>query len=317
MTKQENAKKGITVRTVVELVAGVVVGAGVTAGILLAQDDDFGQKEVGKVGDTVITQQDIYKELEKAYGATATDTLIANKIVELESEKEKITVKDKDIQSELDNLISQYGSQEALEQQLSTSGMTIKDLKKDISSYIETKELITPLVKVTDEDIKAHFDANKDSYAQVEQVEASHILVADKKTANKVYKEVKAGGDFAELAKKYSTDEGNKDDGGKLGYFGKDDMVAEFSDKAFSMKVDQLSNPVKTEFGYHIIKVTGKKKAQDAKLEDVKESIKETLLNEKVQAQYSIWLEDKKEEYKVKNKLQKEEVAPTAEMPQQ
>ena len=152
----------------------------------------------------------------------------------------------------------------------------------------------------------SYFEENKDSLGQAEQVEASHILVEDKATAEKVLKKLKNGGDFAELAKEYSTDEGSAANGGSLGYFGKGEMVAEFEDVAFKLEVGKISEPVKTEYGYHIIKVTNKKEAKEATLKDSKEQIKETLLTEKLQTEYATWLQKKEEEYKITNKLEEE-----------
>ena len=89
-------------------------------------------------------------------------------------------------------------------------------------------------------------------------VKASHILVKTEDKANWIYNELKKGKDFAKLAKEYS-DCPSKRNGGDLGFFGKGQMVKEFEDAAFSLKEGETSKPVKTEFGYHLIKVTGRK----------------------------------------------------------
>ena len=90
------------------------------------------------------------------------------------------------------------------------------------------------------------------------EVRASHILVKKEDKAKWIYDQIKKGGDFEKLAKEYS-DCPSKANGGDLGYFGKGQMVGEFETAAFSMKEGEISKPVKTQFGYHIIKVTGKK----------------------------------------------------------
>jgi len=90
------------------------------------------------------------------------------------------------------------------------------------------------------------------------EVCASHILVSSLDEANHILAEMKAGKSFEELAKKFSSCPSGKD-GGKLGFFGKGQMVKEFEDAAFALKIGEISKPVKTQFGYHIIKVTAKK----------------------------------------------------------
>ncbi|RID88550.1 hypothetical protein D1970_01645 [Mesobacillus zeae] len=92
-----------------------------------------------------------------------------------------------------------------------------------------------------------------------EEVKVSHILVNDEKTAKEVKERLDKGEDFAQLASEHSIDPGSKDIGGKLGYLIKGDMVPEFDKVAFSLEVNKASGPVKTQYGYHIIKVTDKK----------------------------------------------------------
>jgi len=92
----------------------------------------------------------------------------------------------------------------------------------------------------------------------VTEVRASHILVPTEKLANKIMKKINAGKDFAQLAKKYSEcPSGNN--GGDLGFFSRGKMVPEFENAAFNMEIGQVSTPVKTQFGYHLIKVTAKR----------------------------------------------------------
>ncbi|MEH6946559.1 peptidylprolyl isomerase [Bacillus sp. JJ634] len=285
------------------LVGAVVIAALIIAAMITSTAKN---ETVATVDGSKITKEELYDELVASYGTDTLNTLITNKMIELEVKKQNVTVSDEDIQKELDVLIEQYGDEETLKGQLEASGSSMDDLKDDIVQYLQTRKLIEPSIKITDEEIKTYFEANKDSLGQAEQVEASHILVEDKATAEEVLKKLKNGGDFAELAKEYSTDEGSAANGGSLGYFGKGQMVAEFEDAAFKLEVGKISEPVKTEHGYHIIKVTDKKEAKEATLKDSEEQIKETLLTEKLQTEYATWLQKKEEEYKITNKLEEE-----------
>ena len=114
--------------------------------------------------------------------------------------------------------------------------MTEKEFKENIIEYLSIRKIIEPRIEITDEEIKAYFEENKESFNKEEQVEASHILVEDEATAKEVAKKLADGEDFAALAKEFSTDTANATNGGELGYFGRGKMVAEFEEVAFSMK---------------------------------------------------------------------------------
>lgn len=137
-------------------------------------------------------------------------------------------------------------------------------------------------ITVDDEQIKDYYEANMEKFKQPEQVKASHILlkVEDpkkeeevKKKAHDIYKKLKEGKDFSKLASQYSQDPGSKDKGGDLGYFERGKMVKEFEEVAFTLNPGEISEPVKTQFGYHIIKVEDKKPEGTKTLEEAKEEI--------------------------------------------
>jgi hypothetical protein len=166
-------------------------------------------------------------------------------------------------------------------------------------SGTKMKEEIEKMLEVSEDDMKKHFEENKASFNQPEKIKASHILIKvdekktkeeAKKIADKVLKEAKAGlkdpKSFTELVKKYSDDEGSKRRGGDLGYFERTEeggkMVKPFSDGAFALKeVGDISDLVESEFGIHIIKLTGNKEKVEKSFEDVKKNIENTLKTEK------------------------------------
>ncbi len=152
-------------------------------------------------------------------------------------------------------------------------------------------------VTVPQQDVRRYYDQNIEQFSTPEQVKASHVLIklgegagaeadaAAKKQAEDVLAQAKAGKDFAELAKKYSQDESNNKNGGDLGFFGRGAMVKEFEDAAFAMEPGQISDVVKTQFGYHVIKVTEKKTDETRSFDQVRPQIEDQLKWERAQQQ--------------------------------
>jgi len=284
---------------IIMIIAAVVIIAAVAIGAVAMNKS----KVVATVGDEKITKDQLYDALLAQGGSSVLDSLIEQKVISKEAAKQNIKVTDKEINAELENLKSQYGGEDALNQALASSGVKLSELKKDLKTNIEAKKMVESTINIKDSEMKSYFNQNKDSLATEAQVKASHILVADEKTAKEVKAKLDKGEDFAKLAKEYSTDTASKSNGGDLGYFKKGDMVEAFANQAFSMKVNEVSDPVKTEYGYHIIKVTGKKEAQKATYENSKAKIKQTLLDQKYQTEYPTWLQKLKKKYDITNKL--------------
>jgi foldase protein PrsA len=277
----------------------LLITMGISLSFALKKDET-----VAKINGEAISKDDLYSEMVEQYGAATIDKIIGDKIVAAEAKKQKINITNSILNKEVEKLKASYGGEEAFKQALESNNTTLAFLKQDLKNYLTIKQLLEPQIEITEEEMKTYFDENKDSFAEAEQIKASHILVPDEKTANKVKQKLNDGGDFAELAKDYSTDDSTKDSGGDLGYFAKGTMVSEFEDVAFGLAVDQVSKPVKTKYGYHIIKVEAKKKAKEANYNDSKEEIKETLVDQKIDSEYTTWLENKKKSYDIENTLE-------------
>lgn len=258
---------------------------------------------VARVGDAEITKEELFEVLSKVNGESALDSIINYKIIDLELEKNKLTVTDEEVEKELKKIIEDAGGREAFDQMLAYYSYTEEDFKKDIRSNTGIRKLIEPNIKVTEEEMKKFFEENKASFDQQEQVKASHILVDDEETAKEIKSKLDKGEDFAKLAKEYSKDTGTKEEGGDLGYFTKDSMLKEFADVAFALEVNKISGPVKSQYGYHIIKVVDKKAAVEATYEDNKDKVKETITEQKIAAEAETWFKNKKEEYKIEKFL--------------
>lgn len=152
-------------------------------------------------------------------------------------------------------------------------------------------------ITISDEEIREYFEANKARFAKGASVHAKHILVDSEDKCNKLLESIVSGGKaFEDVAKESSTCPSGAN-GGDLGEFGKGQMVKEFEDVAFAAEIGHVVGPVKTQFGYHLIKVEDKKEAEDAKLDDVKEQIKSEIMQKKQQEAYTAKVEELKKKY--------------------
>ena len=141
-------------------------------------------------------------------------------------------------------------------------------------------------VNVTEAEIKAYFDENPDQFAAQEQVTASHILVDSEEEAAQILAQIREGAiSFEDAAKAHSSCPSSQN-GGSLGEFGRGQMVKEFDDACFSMEVGELRGPVQTQFGWHIIRLDGKREGEPMKLADAHDAIREHLMNEKRRKAY-------------------------------
>jgi peptidyl-prolyl cis-trans isomerase D len=165
--------------------------------------------------------------------------------------------------------------------------------KRKIKYAIVNVDQVRNTIKVPDAEIEAFYKQNLQQYQTPAQVRASHVLIklegrdekAAQALAEEVAKKAKSGADFAALAKQYSEDESNKDTGGDLDYFGRGRMVAEFEQAAFAMKPGEISDPVKTAFGYHVIKMVDNKPDATRPVAEVRPEIEEQLKWQKAQAE--------------------------------
>ena len=218
--------------------------------------------------------------------------------------KEKITMAD--FKREINNLPPQYRQmaadpamqkefldtlvtrniiyQEGVRQKMLDNPMIKKKVeefrKKMVVATLLDQEVTRKIKNISDAELKAYYDKHTKEFQQPKQVKARHILLKDQKQAEEVRQKLLKGGDFATLAKEYSTGP-SKAKGGDLGFFSRNQMVKEFSDVAFSLKPKEISPVVKTKFGYHIIRVDEIREGRQQTFDEVKEKLKKQLQAER------------------------------------
>jgi parvulin-like peptidyl-prolyl isomerase len=235
----------------------------------------------------------------------AVQFLVQREQFEQEAKNLNVEVNDKQVEDRLAQIQKQYfgGDKKKYEQQLKDQGLTDAQVRKDIRAQIVSEKIfanVTRGVKVTDSDIEQYYAKNKAQYSQPESRDVRHILVKTKAKADALYAQLKGGASFAALAKANSEDTGSKGNGGKL-TISRGQTVAPFDKEAFDLKVNELSKPVKTEFGYHVIQALSPvKPAKVTPLKDVKAAIKQQLLQSKKNEKMTSWVDGLKKQYKGK-----------------
>ncbi|MFC5450843.1 peptidyl-prolyl cis-trans isomerase [Paenibacillus aestuarii] len=262
-------------------------------------------KAVATVNGVNITSAQLYDAMVAGGGAQTLDSLISDELINQEAKKANITVTDEDMNNELASVKKSFGSESEFQQTLTSYGMTLDDLKKNMKSQVLLKKILSPQVNITDDQIKQYYDQNLESLKTPEQVQAAHISVATKEEADAISAQLKSGGDFAAIAKEKSTDTATKDKGGDLGYVasGSESLDPAAEKAAFALKTGTISDPVQTASGYDIIKVTDHKAATTPTLDEKKADIKDTLTNQQISTLSTTWLQQKKTDAKIENYL--------------
>lgn len=289
--------------------------------ITLKEHDDLMSKQLAqspfaKMSDADLTgNKDGFVYLMTEQGVV--NQLIIQKLLDQEADARGIKVSQKDIDQAIKEVMDKMGGKDQLMNTLRNNGISTAEFKKDIKVQVKMQKLATEAgnIKVTDADCKNFYNKNQDKFRHADQVRASHILIsanqyqiqqeitsksktkmdekelkaavekvmAEKQAeAEKLAKELQADNSkFAQYAKKYSEDPQSAKQGGDLGFFAKDRMVPEFAEAAFKAKPNTVTEPVKSQFGYHIIMVTDRRGAGVVPYEKAKSDIKDYLTQEK------------------------------------
>jgi foldase protein PrsA len=233
------------------------------------------------------------------------NSLVDREILLQAAKKMDISVESSEIDDEINDIKAKnYNNDEkAFKEALKTNNLPMSKLKEGIEKDKLVKKVRDKIVEerivISDKEKKEYFKTNKAEFTQAAKVKASHILVKDEKLANDIYTQIKNGAKFEDLAKKHSIDTGSKVVGGDLGFFEKGKMVPEFEKAVWNLKVGELSPPVKSQFGYHIIKKTGE---QPEKVTDYNVALKSIIAKIKEKRSQEVidkFIKEEKEKSKV------------------
>lgn len=270
-----------------------------------------------RVNGTAITDQEISEEhsritqqlaarippqqmeaMQDAVRKQAAENMINRVLLEQAVEREGIGASEEEIDSRMDAIKRNLGSDSAFSERLASMGITAKDLRREMDAALRMEKLIDKhignIAEPTDQELKSFYDDNPEAFVQPERIRASHILIKTEANENgpdksakrletaRILGEINEGADFAQAASRYSHCP-SKAKGGDLGFFERGKMVKPFEDAAFDLGVGDISDIVETQFGYHIVKVTERQDKGAISFESAKDDIASFLCTQKRQ----------------------------------
>jgi len=321
MVKKNNFLKTGLLIVVIFIISGLLLTLS-SCSSFLAEVNGYkiSQKEVDSYTASLkATNPEIFEEKNKdqliAVEKQIIDYIIVNKIIEKYGAENNINVLEKEIDIELGVIKDSYGSEADFQDYLTQNNIDEDFLRVWLKDQIlgsKVFESVTADISVTDEEVQKYYDENRDTvFKTPEQIEVSHILVkfgendTVQKTKEEALEKIKVaqqkiteGDSFEDIANRYSEDENTNTVGGTLGYFSRGELVSEFEEAAFNLKIGEVSDIVETIYGFHLIKVTNKKVESVSPFIEVKDQIKDFLLKDlksKKWEEFILDLKDKSE----------------------
>ena len=247
-------------------------------GITFDQWQNAFSNAISRYDDSTLSSMD--QSLINSFKKNILKQIINYELLFQQAEKEKVKISQDDINLEIDKIKDNFSSPEEFNEVLKANKLTLTQLKDDIKRQLMIQYILEEArnkINITDDELLEYYNENQESFFESEKIYARHILVETEEEAKSIIDQLKEGIiDFAELAREKSICP-SAENGGDLGFFARGQMVKEFEEAAFSLKPGEISEIVKTEFGYHIIKCEEKKEAYNPTFEEVKDQINNTL----------------------------------------
>ncbi len=239
-----------------------------------------GDKKIATIGNVDISEDTFVSELKRVYGKEVLDEMINKKVVYMIAEKNQITVDEKEVTRQYDELRKGYSSEDEFVEYLRDQmGWTKNQLLENIKFYILWEEIATKDVVIEEEQIQSYYDENVDFYTDPESFHIEQIIVTTLDEANQLLSELNNGSNFNTLAKELSMDVLSASNGGDIGFVSENDYAidAAILKEAGTLELNEISSPIELDEGYAVIRVIEYKEETQIPLEEVKGEIRREL----------------------------------------
>ena len=247
--------------------------------------------------------EDLVRKLDDARQAVLAQ-LIEEKLILSEAKRQNVEVDEKDVKAKVEEAKKRFASNEMFEQALDAQRISLKELKVKFKEQLMSRKLIDQKVGskifITPNEVVEYYNSHTKDFSKPEEIRVSNILIKPKENVKvektvelvlEISKRLKAGSDFAELAKIYSEGPGARD-GGAMGYVKRGDLLPEIENVFFGMKEGEVSEMIRTKIGYHFFRVDEKKGAEAVSMADARRPIEEVLWMGKMKEKSKEWIED-------------------------
>jgi parvulin-like peptidyl-prolyl isomerase len=238
------------------------------------------------------------------------DQLVASRLILQEARKRNLAAAERDVEEQFQTIKRRFPTEAEFTTALGRNGFTVASLREVLQLTLTQRRVAEAVApgQVSDAAVRRQFETHRAEYDQPAQVHVSHILFRVGDGATEAVAQAKArivqarladGGKFEDLARQYSDDPGSAERGGDLGFVGRGTLVKEFEDVAWALKPGEISRPVKTQYGLHIIRLHDVREAAAADFDKVKDQIREQLLAGQREKAFEAWLEEQRKTAKI------------------
>lgn len=276
---------------------GFLLGAALALAGLTLTSATGNSDAVVTVNGEAISREAFFERLELAAGEDVLEEMIIELLVAQAIDRyDDVELTDEEVQAELDLIKASHGSEEAFLDTLARLNLTLEEVERHTRLSLFLDKLTRRGIEVSEEEIEAYYNQNRATLSTPERVQVRHILVDTKEQAEELRAQLVDGADFEELAKAHSTDTASAVNGGMIGYLQADSpIVPAFKEAALKLQVGEVSQPVQTEFGWHLIRADDRIEATDPTLDEARDLIRDILIDQKARpvndVLYDLWME--------------------------